>query len=108
MTTLLYACDTWTVYGRHARKLNIFHINCLRRLLRITWQDTIPDTEVLERAGLQSIRAPLKKAQLRWAGHVVRMSDEKLPKRLLCGEQSEGGGLLAVNANVIKTPSNPP
>ena len=33
MTTLLYACDIWTVYCRHARKLNILYINCLRRLL---------------------------------------------------------------------------
>ncbi len=30
----------------------------MRRLLRVTWQDMIPDTEVLKkRAGLQSIHA---------------------------------------------------
>ena len=90
MTTLLYACETWTVCCRHARKLNRFHVNCLRRLLHITWQDLIPDTEVLKCAGQQSIRALLKKAQLRWAGHVVRISDERLPKHLLYGELSEG------------------
>ena len=32
----------------------------------------------------------LKKAHLRRAGHVVRMIDERLPKRLLCGKLSEG------------------
>jgi len=90
MTILLYACETWTVYVKHARRLNKFHINCLRRLLRITWQDMILDTEVLKRAGLQSSNALLKKAQLRRAGHVIGMSDERLPKRLLCGELSEG------------------
>ena len=79
MTTLLCACETWKVYCRHARKLNKFHINCLCRLLRITWQDMIPDTEVLKCAGLQSIHALLEKAQLPWAGHVVRMCDERLP-----------------------------
>ena len=47
----------------------------------------------------------LKRSQLRWAAHVVIMSDERLPKRLLYGEL-RGGGLLAVNANVRKTPSN--
>ena len=62
---VLCACEIWTVYCRHARKLNRFHINCLHRLLRITWQDMIPDTEVLKCAGLQSIHALLKKAQLR-------------------------------------------
>ena len=55
----------------------------------------IPDTEVLKHAGFQSInallkKALLKKAQLRYAGHVVRMSDDRLPKRLLCEELSVG------------------
>ena len=45
--TTLYACETWTVYQHHARKLNHFHLNCLRKILRITWQDKVPDTEVL-------------------------------------------------------------
>ena len=89
MTTLIYACETWTVYYRHARKPNRFHINSLRRLLHITWQDMIPDTDVLKCAGLQGIHALQKKAQLRWAGHVVRMSDERLPKRLLYRKLSE-------------------
>ena len=65
LTTLFYACETWTVYCRHARKTIRFHINCLRRLLRITWQDIIPDTEVLTGAGLQCIHVLLKKVQLR-------------------------------------------
>ena len=39
LTSLLYACETWTVYQRHAKKLNLFHLNCLRKILRITWQD---------------------------------------------------------------------
>ena len=37
LTTLLYASETWTVYQRHAKKLNRFHLNCLRKLLRVKW-----------------------------------------------------------------------
>ena len=44
LPTLLYACETWTVYQRHAKRLNHFHTNCLRKLLKIKWQDRIPDS----------------------------------------------------------------
>ena len=101
-------CEIWTVYCRHARKLNRFHINCLRRLLRITWQDIIPDPDVLMCAGLQRIHSLLKKAQLRWAGHVVRMIDERLPKRLLYGELSDRrrstGGQCKLYIKTLKSP----
>ena len=55
LPTQLYACETWTVYQRHAKRLNHFHTSCLRKLLKIKWQDRIPDTEVLKRAGMQNV-----------------------------------------------------
>ena len=90
LTTLLYACETWTVYSRHARQLNHFHTSCLRKLFHISWQDKVPDTEVLKRANLPSVHTLLQKTQARWAGHVVRMSDDRLPKQLLYGELCKG------------------
>ena len=90
LTTLLYGCETWTPYKRHEKQLNGFHLRCLRNVLNIRWQDRIPDTEVLERAGLQTITTIIRKAQLRWAGHVSRMPDSRIPKQLLYGELSQG------------------
>ena len=89
LPNLLYACETWTIYQRHAKKLNHFHLSCLRKLLKIRWQDKIPDTEVLKKANMQSVHTLLKLAQLRWTGHVTRMPDERLPKKVLYGEQEQ-------------------
>ena len=50
----------WTVYLRHAKRLNHFHTSCLRKLLKIKWQDGIPDTEVLKRAGIQTENGTVK------------------------------------------------
>ena len=86
VSALLYGSETWTVYICHANKLNHFHTLSLRKLLNIKWQDKIPDTEVLTKADLPSIHSILIKAQLRWAGHVVRMPDYQLPKQLFYGE----------------------
>ena len=55
LPTLLYAYETWTVYQRHAKRLNHFHLSNLRKLLKFKWQDKIPDTEVLKKAGLHSM-----------------------------------------------------
>nr|VZI47182.1 unnamed protein product [Spirometra erinaceieuropaei] len=41
LPTLLYGAETWTVYTRQARRLNHFHLSCLRRILRLNWQDRI-------------------------------------------------------------------
>ena len=87
---LLYACEIWTVYQRHAKKLNHFHLSRLRKLLKIRWQDKIPDTEVLKKAKMQSVHTLLKLAQLRWTSHVTRMPVERLSKKVLYGEPQEG------------------
>ena len=45
---------------------------------------------MLEKAGLPSIHTILVQIQLRWAGHVSRMEDHRLPKQLLFGELTDG------------------
>ena len=88
--SLLYSSESWTVYSRHVKQMNSFHMRCLRKLLRIQWFDHIPDTEVLERAESESIYALITRARLRWSGHVARMPDDRLPKRILYGELCSG------------------
>ena len=90
LPSLLYSCETWTVYSRHLKSLNSFHLKCLHKILKIRWQDKVPDTEVLHRADITSIHTLISKNQLRWSGHVVRMDDNRLPKRIFWGELATG------------------
>ncbi|BHF63650.1 hypothetical protein SprV_0200664400 [Sparganum proliferum] len=43
--TLLYGAEIWTVYMKQARRLSHFHLHRLRRILKLTWQNRIPDTD---------------------------------------------------------------
>jgi len=88
--TLLYCCETWTTYRRHLKQLEQFHQRCLRNILGIRWQDRVPNTVVLERSGLPSIEKQVIQAQLRWSGHIVRMSNARIPKMLLYGQLRDG------------------
>nr|VZI52121.1 unnamed protein product [Spirometra erinaceieuropaei] len=90
LPTQLNGAETWTVYTKQACRLNHFHLSCLRRILRLNWQDRIPDTDVLERTGILSIYAALRQIQLRWSGHLVRMDDERIPKRIFYGDVATG------------------
>nr|VZI32224.1 unnamed protein product [Spirometra erinaceieuropaei] len=104
---LLYGTETWTVYTKQARRLNYFHLSCLRRILRLSWQDRIPNTDALERTGILSIYTMLRQMQLRWSSHLVRMDDERLPKRLFYGDASTGsrhrGGQIRLYKDALKS-----
>ena len=61
LKTLLYVCEAWTPY----RRLDQFHMRCLRQIADIKWQDMVPNTEVLEQCGTCGIEFHIKRAQLR-------------------------------------------
>ena len=90
LSTLLYGSESWTLYTRQECRLNTFHLCYLRRILGISWQDHIPNTEVLARAGTLSMYALLTKRRLRWLGHVTRMHDGRLHKDILYGKLATG------------------
>jgi hypothetical protein len=93
LSTLLYGSESLTTYARHEKKLNSFHLRCLRRILHIQWQDKVSNTEVLELANMRSMHTILCERRLRWLGHVKRMDPGRIPKDLLYGELAEGSRL---------------
>jgi len=64
ITTLLYGCETWTLYQRSIRRLDQFHLCCLCKIPGIKWQDRVTNTDVLYIYGTTGIEAFLLKAQL--------------------------------------------
>jgi len=96
---LLYATECITLYRKHIKALTRLQLRHLRAILHIKWQDKVPDVEVLRRAGCVSVEALITASQLRWAGHVHRMPDDRLPKaamycELRDGKRSVGGQKL--------------
>ena len=89
-TSLLYGCETWTLYRQQIKQLECFHMRSLRRIMDIRWKDKVTNLQVLDRANAVSIEALLLKAQLRWTGHVIRMDASRMPRQIIYGELVRG------------------
>ena len=90
LSSLFYGCETWTLYRRHVKKLEHFHMRALRSILGIRWQDRVTNLEVLDRANSTSIESMLLKFQLRWVGHAICMEEFWMPRRLMYGKLQLG------------------
>ncbi|XP_076037661.1 uncharacterized protein LOC143023067 [Oratosquilla oratoria] len=88
--TLLYASKTWSPYHHHLKTLENFHQRCLRKILNISWKDRRTSLSVLQDEKTTSIEACITKKQLRWSGHVVRMSNDLLPKQIFYSQLTDG------------------
>ena len=73
INTLLYACETWAITSQHLHRLEVFHNRCLRRLKGVTMLDHLTTGELHSRTPVtEPIQVWVRRAQLRWVGHLVR------------------------------------
>ena len=85
---LLYGSEIWTIKKNDLKKLVAFEMRCYRKVLNITWKDKIRNEDVLLRISSCKIKpkrilARITELHLSWFGHVCRMSNMLLPKRIL-------------------------
>ena len=84
ITTLLYGSEAWVTYRCHLKTLEKFYQRCLRTLLCIRWENRRTNISILMEANATSIEAMVIQNQLRWAGHCIRMSENRLPRQVFC------------------------
>lgn len=90
VSTLLYGSECWTTLRQDEKRLDAFHHRCLRAVLGISRWDQqlqhISNADLRHRWGdCGLISDVLRKRRLQWLGHVARMPEYRLPKRLLFG-----------------------
>ncbi len=87
---LLYGAETWATKRCATKKIESFHNMCLRRILNICRAQQrvgrITSSQVRSMFGTEeSMEELIAAKRLQWLGHVARMEEERLPKRLLFG-----------------------
>ena len=72
------------------RKVNVLEMKCSRSLIGVLRMDRVRNEEVRRRAGIErelASRADQRRV-LRWFGHVERMDDYRMTRRVLMAEVS--------------------
>ena len=89
---VLYGCETWSLTLREERKLRVFENMVLRRKFGPRRDEVMGEWRRLHNEELNdlysspSIMRVIKSRRMRWAGHVVRMGEERGVYRVLVGK----------------------
>ena len=90
--TVTYGSELWSMKTGERQKLNVFEMKCLRSMCGVTRLDRLRNEEVRERTGVRKELAERVDANvLRWFGHVERMEDGRLLKKVV-NARVEGRG----------------
>ena len=80
---LLYGAETWSLTTKTQSKLQAAEMRVLRLIKGVTRRDRCKNADIRKEVGVGSIIEDIERSKLRWYGHVMRMSDDGLPKKYL-------------------------
>ena len=87
VSTALYGAETWNTGARDRRKLNVVEMRCLRSMCGVTRRDRIRNEEIRRRTGVgRELAGRADQSRLRWFGHIERMEDDRLVKKIYKSE----------------------
>ena len=89
--TALYGADAYGVRSAERKKVNVLEMKCLRNLVEVSRMDRVRNEEVRRRAGIErELPSRVDQRVLRWFGHVERMDDYRMARRVLMAEVNGG------------------
>ena len=89
--TALYGAEAWGMRSAKRRKVNVLEIKCLRSFVGVFQMVRVRNEEVYRRAGIErELACRADQRVLRWFGHVERMDDNRMARRVLMAKVSGG------------------
>ena len=89
--TALYGAEAWGMRSANRRKVNVLEMKCLKSLVGVSRMDRVRNEEVRRRGGIERVLASRADQRiLRWFGHVERMDEYRMARRVLMAEVSGG------------------
>ena len=83
LAILLYGSETWNVRTTETKKLETFHMNCLRCIAGKSRHEKIRNAIIRKSLKQTTILSNMRRRRLRWLGHVRRMDDGRWQKQIM-------------------------
>ena len=111
VSILLYGSECWALRRKEELALERFHNDCIRKMCNVSrWKQHIhhiKSNELMAKVNLKTMRHYISVRVLRWAGHVIRMDRQRLPRKLLFGwvdhQRRKGGQPLTFGRRLERT-----
>lgn len=87
--------------SRQEKRLSSLNSRSLGRMLRISRNDRVTNTQIFKRAGIPRTYTVPEYRQLGWLGNVFGMDGERIPKDIPYGELVGGKQLVSQAASVV-------
>ena len=81
---LTYGHECWIMNEKVRSRVQAAQMGFLQRISGLTLLDKVKSADIRESLNIESLLLRLERSQLRWYGHVTRMSQERTAKKLLC------------------------
>ena len=87
---VMYGCEIWTIKKAECRRIEVYEVECWRRLLRVPWAARISNQSILKEISPEySLEGLMLKLKLQYFGHLIGRTDS-FEKTLMLGK-IEGG-----------------
>ena len=81
--SLLYGSEVWVMKTRDRKRIEAVEMNCLRNICGLRRIDRVSNAEIRRRCGKYvSVGQKMDQSVLRWFGHVERMGNDRMAKRV--------------------------
>lgn len=81
VTVLLYGCESWVLSSDMENKINSFATSCYRIMLNIKRLDRVSNAKIYSITNTLPLINCVRARQLRFLGHILRMSEEEPSRR---------------------------
>jgi hypothetical protein len=80
--TLIYGSESWTMLDEHDSRITAAEMRFLRAAAGKTKWDRVRQVTIREELKQKPLVEQIKKKELQWYGHVMRMAEERKPRQI--------------------------